>query len=149
MRRLGLVLAVTALCVSTGVALAAAGYNLRVTAPHRVGRGKAFTVIGSGSAKKRVHLVFFVSLQKCADSYVIEFNEIGAWQLGDPYFRRGHGRGSKSLFSKAYDVHGSFKVSATAHAGSHAGTEYVCAYLPSSNPSVTRAHASTTYRVRR
>ena len=150
MKRLWLALAVTgAVCAPAGVALATTGgYKLRVTAPGSVGRSQAFKVTGSGFAKKRLRLVFILALKPCSSSYVLEYNDIGAWQLGDPYFQRGRGKGSKSLSSEAYDVQGSFNVSVTAHAGTQTGTEYVCAYLPSRNPSVTRAHASATYRVK-
>ena len=150
MRRLWLVIAATgAVCVPPGLALAASGgYRLHVTVPRSVGRGQAFKVTGSGFAKKRLRLVFFLAQQPCSSSYVIEYNNLGAWQVGDSYFRRGRGKGSKSLTSRAYEVHGSFKVTVTAYGGSQAGTEYVCAYLPSRDPTVTRAHASATYRVR-
>lgn len=151
MRRLWLAMALTgAVGASAGVALAAGNkaYKLRVTAPHSVRHNQPFTVTPSGTAKKRLRVVLFLAQLPCSSSYVNEYNAIGAWQLGDSYFRRGRGKGSKSLVSKAYEVRGSFKFSVRAYAGSHTGTKYVCAYMPSSDPSVTRARASATYRVR-
>ena len=151
MRRLWLTVVVMgAVGASAGVALAgnSAGYKLRVAAPHSVRHNQAFTLTPSGTAKQRSRVVLFLAQAPCSNSYVNEYNAIGAWQLGDSYFRRGRGKGSKSVTSKAYEVHGSFKFSVKAYGGSKSGTDYVCAYIPSSDPSVTRAHASATYRVK-
>jgi hypothetical protein len=149
--------AITAMCTPAAVASAASSahstsaassaYSVRVSVPGTVKRGQTFTLSASGNASTRSHLVLFLAQQQCSSSYVLEFNAIGAWQRGDPFFQRGPGRGSRSLVSKTYSVQGAFRVTASAHAGSRTGTEYVCAYIPSRKPTVTRAHASARYRV--
>jgi hypothetical protein len=142
------VAAVAAMCAPGAVALASSSaYSVKLNAPGTVRRAHPFAVTASGSAQRRSHLVLILAQQPCSSSYVLEFNAIGAWQRGDSYFQRGHGRGSRSLVSNAYKVHGSFRVTATAHAGSRTGTAYVCAYIPSHDPTVTRAHSGAAYRV--
>ena len=140
--------AITAVCGPGAVALASSSaYRVRVNVPATVRRGQTFTITASGSARKRSRVVLFLAQQQCSNSYVMEFNAIGAWQPGDPYFQRGSGHGSRSLVSNAYTVHGSFRIRATAHAGRRTGAEYVCAYIPSHRPKATRAHGSAKYRV--
>jgi hypothetical protein len=139
--------AITAMCAPSAVALAArSAYSVRLNVPATVRRGQTFVLGASGTASTRSQLVLFLAQQQCSSSYVLEFNAIGAWQRGDPYFQRGPGHGGRSLVSKTYTVHGAFRVTATAHAGSRTGTEYACAYIPARKPTVTRAHASARYR---
>lgn len=126
---------------------ATAGYSVRVRAPGSVGRKRAFTITASGSARTKSHVILFLAQQPCADSYATEYNDIGARRPEQPYFQLGHGVASRSNVSSAYAVRGSFKLSVTAYTGRRTGTQYACAYVPSSNPTVTRAHASATYRV--
>jgi hypothetical protein len=129
------------------VVSARSAYSVRVDVPGAVKRGQTFTLTASGNASTKSHLVLFLAQKPCSSSYVLEFNAIGAWQRGDPFFQRGPGHGSRSLVSKTYTVHGAFRVTASAHAGGRTGTEYACAYIPSHRPTVTRAHAGARYRV--
>jgi phage-related protein len=139
---------VIGVCAPGAVALAASGYSVKVKAPGSVKHKQSFQITASGSAKSKAHLVLFLDQNSCSKTYLLEFNKIGAWQRGDSYFQRGGLRsGSKSLWSNTYKVKGHFTVTVTAHAGTHTGTQHVCAYIPSPGGSTTFAHASRTYRV--
>lgn len=139
---------VTGVSAPGAIALAASGYSVRVKAPGSVKHKQSFQITASGSAKSKAHLVLFLDKNSCSNTYLLEFNKIGAWQRGDPYFQRGGLRsGSKSLWSNTYKVKGRFTVTVTAHAGTHTGTQHVCAYIPAPGSGTTRAHASATYRV--
>ncbi len=149
--RVWLGLAVSGLiCLPGAVALAAAasGFSVHVKAPGSVGRQQAFTITASGSAKRKAGLILFLAQKPCKSSYVLEYNAIGARKPEQPYFQRGKRIASRSNVSRTYKVNGSFKFSVTAHTGKHAIKQYVCAYMPTGKPKVTRAHASTTYSMK-
>jgi hypothetical protein len=140
--------AITAMCAPGAVSLASgSASSVRVKVPATVRRAQTFTITASGSAPRRSHLVLFLAQQQCSSSYAIEYNDVGAHRPGFPYFQRGPRIASRSNVSNTYTIRSRFSVSAIAHTGKRTGPEYVCAYIPSRRPTVTRAHGSATYHV--
>ena len=107
------------------VALATAGYAVKLSVPRYVSAGQAFKVKATGVSKARSRLEVFVTIRTCARSVAAETK-----------------RSSRALISK--NVLDGYTSSKAVH--SKAGTYHVCAYLtPIGRASITRAHASATY----
>ena len=118
----------TALAVAaatTGAALAASPYTLKLTVPKNPS-SSTFTVKATGNAATTSQVVAYIGDKPCASTPKLE---------ATPAARR--------VVNKT--VSGTYTASKSARVGSVGTTHRVCAYLTSTNGSVVRARAATTY----
>jgi hypothetical protein len=131
-------------------ALALTGYSVSLKVPSSVSKGETFTAKASGSAANTAHLFIYLDTKSCATKWSKESTRDGVYQPGHPYFKeKGLSGPVKSTVYYA-SVKGPFKRSPTAHAGTHLGRDYACAYLTSKGDGsyrVTAAHKSATLTV--
>lgn len=115
----------------------------------RVEQARAFKVKASGFAKAKSEVSLVLADKKCANAQEAESKRVSVnYKRGDSYFVAGPT--GKSPWSNPFFVKGSFKVSATAHAGTRTGAQYLCAYLyPRFANSPTLAHDAATLKVTR
>lgn len=117
----------TALLVSaatTGAALAASPYTVKLTIPKNVS-SSPFTVKATGTAATPSQVVAYIGNKACASTPTLE--------AAQP---------ARRVINKSVDH--AYAASKSAKAGS-AGSHRVCAYLTSTNGSTTRARASASY----
>jgi hypothetical protein len=117
----------TAICVLSGVAVAAAGYTVKLNVPHDVQAGQTFQVRATGISRTRSHLEVFVTSKRCPKSVAGEDKRASGAPISANVLQR---------YARSKAVH------------ARPGTYHVCAYLtPIGHSSITRAHASATYYV--
>ncbi len=140
---------------AASIALAATGNSVHVHAPSSVTSGHAFTVRFSGAAEGGGNAQAYLDRHKCASTANKESVQAGSYKRGKSYFVvAGEGGTSRSTVTGTYipaNVHNyhafrQFKQSLRGHAGTHKGSEHVCAYL---EPSFGKpAHAKAYYVVK-
>lgn len=134
--------------IAAASAVAATGYSLHVSGPTVVKTGSSFKIKVTGTAKHRSELYVYLMPRKCASDELMEYQP---YKHGHSYFlAKGEGGVSKLNYYFAY-VKGSFKVSATGHAGNITGHEYRCTYIVAAdqfhNYQITAARNHVRYTV--
>jgi len=109
---------------STGAALAASQYTVKVSVP-TYPSGSTFTVKATGTSANPSQVVAYIGDKSCASTPKLE--------AAQP---------ARRVINKG--VNHNYTASKTAKVGS-GGTHRVCAYLTSTNGSTTRAHSSASY----
>ena len=110
-----------------GVAVAAGGYSVSLHAARNVRRGRAFTVHVSGKAPRRSIVNVWLDRRKCASTAQLE-GQRPQYRAGDSYFVDQAGGGARVTYSSR-PYTGPFDEVQTAHAGTHRGKQYICAYV--------------------
>lgn len=109
---------------TSGAALAASPYTVKLTVPKNVSSA-SFTVKATGTAASPSQVVAYIGNKACASTAKLE--------AAQP---------ARRVINKS--VSHTYTASKSANAGS-AGSHRVCAYLTSTDGSTTRARASATY----
>jgi len=145
----GVVLAI----VAAVAAFAAAGYSVSVrTSPRAVAIGHSFTVKAHGVAGQKALLYVYLDHKRCRKTANAEASRVNrqTYTSGQSYFTLHDGSPPKEPYDYAW-VTGSFAKSFTAHAGTTAQREFVCAYLATPNSyggyRITAAHTWARYTV--